>query len=57
MIPDGGRFGVLLMTYGSPSSPDDVRRYLTAVRGGREPGEELVTEFRRRYELDRKSVV
>ena len=51
MIPDGGRFGVLLMTYGSPSSPDDVRRYLTAVRGGREPGEELVTEFRRRYEL------
>ena len=51
MIAGGERFGVLLMTYGSPSSLDDVRRYLTAVRGGREPGEELVTEFRRRYEL------
>jgi ferrochelatase len=45
------RFGVLLMTYGSPSSLDDVRRYMTAVRGGREPSEELVTEFRRRYEV------
>jgi len=51
VIPDGERFGVLLMTYGSPSSPDDMWRYLTAVRGGREPPEELLTEFRRRYEL------
>ncbi len=46
-----GRFGVLLMTYGSPSSLDDVPRYLTAVRGGREPGDELVAEFRRRYRV------
>ena len=30
--------GVLLMTYGSPSSLDDVARYLTAVRGGRRAG-------------------
>jgi protoporphyrin/coproporphyrin ferrochelatase len=44
-------FGVLLMTYGSPSSLADVARYLRAVRGGREPGDELVAEFRRRYEL------
>jgi ferrochelatase len=44
-------FGVLLMTYGSPSSLDDVPRYMTAVRGGREPEPELVTEFRRRYEV------
>jgi ferrochelatase len=43
--------GVLLMTYGSPSSIDDVERYLTAVRGGRTPDPELVTEFRRRYEV------
>jgi ferrochelatase len=43
--------GVLLMTYGSPSSLDDVERYLTAVRSGRAPGEELLTEFRRRYEV------
>ncbi|MBA3234952.1 MAG: ferrochelatase [Chloroflexi bacterium] len=37
------------MTYGSPASLDDVGRYLTAVRGGREPEPELVAEFRRRY--------
>ncbi len=43
--------GVLLMTYGSPSSPDDVGRYLTAVRGGRAPDPELLAEFRRRYEV------
>jgi ferrochelatase len=44
----GGRNGVLLMTYGSPASLDDVPRYLRAVRG-REPTEELISEFRRRY--------
>ena len=43
------RFGVVLMTYGSPSSLDDVERYMTAVRGGRPPSYELITEFRRRY--------
>jgi ferrochelatase len=41
--------GVLLMTYGSPSSLDDVERYMTAVRGGRAPEPGLLTEFRRRY--------
>jgi protoporphyrin/coproporphyrin ferrochelatase len=46
-----GRRGVLLMTYGSPSSLDDVERYLTAVRGGRVPDAELLVEFRRRYEV------
>ena len=44
-------FGVLLMTYGSPSSLDDVERYMTSVRGGRVPEPELVTEFRRRYDV------
>jgi ferrochelatase len=39
------------MTYGSPSSLDDVGRYLTAVRAGRAPDDELLTEFRRRYEV------
>jgi ferrochelatase len=51
MTEHDARFGVVLMTYGSPSSLDDVRRYITAVRGGREPDDELVTEFRRRYEV------
>ena len=44
------RLGVLLMTYGSPDDADDMPRYLAAVRGGRAPGEEVVAEFRRRYE-------
>ena len=43
------RLGVLLMTYGSPSSLDDVPRYMTAVRGGRTPEPDVVDEFRRRY--------
>ena len=46
----GTRLGVLLMTYGSPESLDDMPRYLAAVRGGREPSPDLVEEFRRRYE-------
>lgn len=44
-------FGVLLMTYGSPSSPEDVPRYLAAVRGGRAAEPEVVTEFTRRYRV------
>jgi protoporphyrin/coproporphyrin ferrochelatase len=43
------RDGVVLMTYGSPSSLDDVGRYLAAVRGGRPAEPSLVTEFTRRY--------
>jgi protoporphyrin/coproporphyrin ferrochelatase len=43
--------GVVLMTYGSPADLDDMPRYLAAVRGGRPAAEELVAEFRRRYEL------
>ena len=43
--------GILLMTYGAPSDDADVPRYLAAVRGGREPAEELVFEMRRRYAL------
>jgi len=39
------------MTYGSPSSLDDVPHYLAAVRGGREAEPDLVVEFRRRYEV------
>jgi ferrochelatase len=47
-----GRFGVLLMTYGSPADDlHDLPAYLAAVRGGREPSDDLVAEFRRRYEL------
>lgn len=51
MSSERGRVGVLLMTYGSPASLDDMPRYLTAVRGGRAPDAATVAEFRRRYEL------
>ena len=49
----GAPQGVLLMTYGSPSSleREDVRAYLARVRGGREPDAELVDEFTRRYRV------
>lgn len=46
------RLGVLLMTYGSPADDlHDLAGYLAAVRGGRAAPDELVTEFRRRYEV------
>ena len=45
--------GVLLMTYGSPTSleREDIRVYLARVRGNREPDAVLVDEFTRRYEI------
>jgi protoporphyrin/coproporphyrin ferrochelatase len=43
--------GVLLMTYGSPSSleREDIAAYLARIRGGREADPELLDEFTRRY--------
>ena len=51
MTSSSSGHGVLLMTYGSPASlgRDDVAAYLGRVRGGREPDNELVDEFTRRY--------
>ncbi len=43
--------GVILMTYGSPATLDDVPEYMTNVRGGRAPEPDLVVEFKRRYDL------
>jgi ferrochelatase len=47
------RPGVLLMTYGSPDSlkREDIGAYLARVRGGQEPGPDLVDEFTRRYRV------
>ena len=42
---------VVLMTYGSPATLDDIPGYLRNIRGGRDPDDALVAEFRRRYEL------
>ena len=43
--------GVLLMAHGTPSSMDEMPEYLTLVRGGRPPSQELVAEMRRNYEV------
>jgi ferrochelatase len=42
---------VVLMTYGSPATLNDVPSYLRNIRSGREPDEALVSEFLRRYRL------
>ncbi len=43
--------GVLLMTYGSPATLDDVPIFLKNVYGGRDASPEVIAEFRRRYDL------
>jgi ferrochelatase len=43
--------GVLLLTFGSAVTSSDVPAYLRSVRGGREPSDELVREFSRRFDL------
>lgn len=47
----GETIGVVLMTFGSPATLDDVAEYMSRVRGGRPVSSELVAEFRRRYDL------
>lgn len=42
--------GVLLMSYGTPASPDDVEAYYTHIRRGRPPTPEQVADLRSRYE-------
>ena len=48
-----GLKGALLMTYGSPATLDQagVGAYLTSIRGGRQPDDELLEEFTRRYQV------
>jgi ferrochelatase len=43
--------GVLLLTFGSAVTADQVPAYLRSVRGGSEPDPELVIEFQRRFRL------
>lgn len=42
---------VLLMTYGSPATLDDVPGYLKNIYSGRDPNPEAINKLRRRYEL------
>lgn len=43
--------GVLLMSFGSAASAEEVPEYLSRVRGGRPVPPELVAEFQRRYRI------
>ena len=40
---------VILMAYGSPSTPEDIRPYFEDVRGGRPVSDEAVAELAERY--------
>jgi ferrochelatase len=42
--------GVLIMAYGTPSTPDDVEAYYTRIRHGRAPTPELLADLQRRYD-------
>ena len=50
MSSDTSPLAVLLMGYGSPSGPADIRLYLSEVLHGRSPSDEMVEEYIRRYE-------
>jgi ferrochelatase len=50
-IMENTHIGVILMTYGSPATLDDIPVYLKHVYGGRSASPEVITEFRRRYDL------
>ena len=45
------QLGLVLATFGSAVTADDVPAYLASVRGGREVPADLIAEFRRRYDL------
>src|SRR5215469_6665839 len=51
MTSSPSHVGVVLMTYGSPPTLDDIPVYIKNVYGGREASEEVIAEFRRRYAL------
>ena len=42
--------GVLVMAYGTPSTPSDVEAYYTRIRHGRPPTPELLADLTRRYD-------
>ena len=43
--------GILLLAYGSPTTPDEVEPYFTHIRGGRTPSPEAVRRLQERYAL------
>lgn len=51
MATNTSQVGIILMTYGSPATLDDLPTYLKNIRGGRPADDALIAEFRRRYRL------
>jgi len=49
-MTQSGKIGVLVMSYGTPESLDDVKAYYTHIRRGNEPTEEQLHELTSRYE-------
>lgn len=45
----GDRVGVVLMAYGTPSSPDQIEPYYTDIRRGRPPTPEALADLTARY--------
>lgn len=45
------KLGLLVMSYGSPVSEEDVERYYTHILGGRVPRPEMVENLREKYRL------
>ena len=43
--------GVVLISFGSAATPEDVPAYLSSVRGGRPVTDDAVAEFQRRYRV------
>ena len=43
-------YGVLVMAYGTPTTPADVEAYYTRIRHGRAPSAELLADLTRRYD-------
>lgn len=50
MAPASRRVGVLVMAYGTPSSPGQVEAFYTDVRRGRAPSADQLADLVRRYE-------
>lgn len=51
MMPQADRAptGVVLMSYGTPATPDDIGAYYTHIRRGRPPSPEQLADLQRRY--------
>jgi len=50
-VKASSKIAVILMTYGSPKTLDDIPAYLKNIYGGKDATRENIAEFRRRYDL------